>query len=106
METKWVTFTDNYGVGIMARRSRVGSGDEQNGELDARFSRAPSRYSTETVERADHPRDLMEEDCTFIRLDDRVAGVGTGACGPEVRDEHRVHVEPMDFAFRLDRLSQ
>lgn len=104
METKWVTFTDPQGFGILATRTHVGPKDEMEAGFDPRFNWAASRYSTDTIEKASHPCDLIEEDAVFIRLDEQVAGVGTGACGPDVRDEDRVKVEQMSFAFKLDRV--
>jgi beta-galactosidase len=37
-----------------------------------------------------------------LRLDGRVAGVGTAACGPGVREDLLVPVEEMEFGFRLE----
>lgn len=39
-----------------------------------------------------------------MRLDARVVGVGTGACGPRVREDALVKVEPMEFSFVLEAL--
>ncbi|MCV5153381.1 beta-galactosidase small subunit, partial [Escherichia coli] len=49
-----------------------------------------------------HPCDLVEEDATLLRLDAKVAGVGTAACGPGVREDLLVKVEEMKFSFVLE----
>lgn len=70
------------------------------------FSFRISRYKDDVVQAAKHPCDLtgQEEDATLLRLDARVAGVGTGACGPGVREDLKVPVEEMRFAFRLEAI--
>ncbi|KAJ9132113.1 Beta-galactosidase [Pleurostoma richardsiae] len=94
METRWVSLAEDQGVGIRAR------------SLDsaATFSWAASHHRTETIQAAAHPPDLVEEDATLLRLDAKVAGVGTGACGPAVREDLKVKVEPTSFAFILEAM--
>lgn len=96
METNWLKLSPrNGGYGI--RASRVGS---------EKFSWQLGRYKDSVVEKARHPCDLIgqEEDALLWRLDVAVAGVGTAACGPGVREEYSVKVEEREFEFLLEAL--
>lgn len=92
METRWVRIGDAHGAGVKA------SGAD-GGKL---FNWVASNHSIETVHAARHPPDLVEEDATLLRLDHKVAGVGTAACGPGVREDLLVKVEEMKFGFVLE----
>ncbi|KAH8887185.1 family 2 glycosyl hydrolase [Thozetella sp. PMI_491] len=102
MQTRWVRITEPQGSGI-----RVTAGDKTEwSEPDARkFSFAASRHTAETLWKAAHPCDLVEEDATLLRLDAKVAGVGTAACGPGVREDLLAKVEDLKFSFVLEPAS-
>lgn len=89
METSWVRVSDAHGAGVKAKGSSP-------------FNWVATNHSIETVHAARHPPDLVEEDATLLRLDHKVAGVGTAACGPGVREDLLVHVQEMKFGFVLD----
>lgn len=93
MGMRWVKVFEPQGSGL---RATAGGGKE--------FSWAASRHGAKALEEARHPCDLVEEDATLLRLDARVAGVGTGACGPGVKEDALVKVEPMEFSFVLEAL--
>lgn len=65
------------------------------------FCWAVDRFTPDIIEQARHPCDLEEDSALTLRLDVAVAGVGTGACGPDVLEEHRVKCEDYDFQFEL-----
>lgn len=92
MEARWVALTDAHDAGVRATTLSAG-------EL---FSWLASNHSTETVHAARHPPDLVAEDATLLRLDYKVAGVGSAACGPGVREDLLVKVEEMKFGFVLE----
>ncbi|KAH7313558.1 glycosyl hydrolases family 2, TIM barrel domain-containing protein [Stachybotrys elegans] len=94
-DTQWVTLQTNqpYGSGLRARRV----GDEG-------FSFKASRQRDEVVQAARHPPDLVDENATLLRLDAKVAGVGTAACGPGVRDDLLVKTEEISFGFELEAI--
>lgn len=56
----------------------------------ATFQWAASRYSAATLQKARHPRDLIQEKEILWRLDVEAAGVGSAACGPGVKEEFQV----------------
>ena len=93
MDTRWVTLTDAHGAGVRARAV---------GKPDHGFSWLASRHSAETIQAARHPPDLVEEDITLLRLDTAVAGVGTAACGPGVREDQLVKCEEVTYGFLLE----
>ncbi|KAK2593618.1 Beta-galactosidase (Lactase) [Conoideocrella luteorostrata] len=94
MDTRWVKLTDHQPKPSGIRARRIGD--------DATFSFVSSRHSAETIQSAKHPTDLVEEDATLLRLDVEVAGVGTGACGPGVREDLLVRCRGMWFGFELE----
>lgn len=94
MASRWVTLTDAHGAGVRA----VAIGAREDGL----FSWVASNHSSQTIQDARHPPDLFEEDATLLRLDYKVAGVGTAACGPGVREDLLVKVEEMSFGFVLE----
>ncbi|KAK4176515.1 intracellular beta-galactosidase BgaD [Triangularia setosa] len=105
MGTKWVSITDtgSTGAGFV-----VFDEAHPNFRGEKTFSFAASRYSTKTIQDAKHPCDLVEEDATLLRLDHKVAGVGTAACGPGVREDLLVKVDKeneVKFSFELVPLS-
>lgn len=101
METRWVTLTRRgqpHSSGLRIRHSTE-TPDPEHG-----FSFLASRHSAEVIQAAKHPQDLVEADATLLRLDVKVAGVGTGACGPAVRDDLMVKVEETSFGFELESI--
>ncbi|TDZ38991.1 Beta-galactosidase [Colletotrichum trifolii] len=104
LEARYVDLTTEeapHGRGIRAAPADAALWSD---EAWRRFSFHVSRYAAATVQRAAHPCDLVEEDATLLRLDARVAGVGTAACGPNVREDLKVHVGEFRFGFVLERL--
>ncbi|ELQ43971.1 beta-galactosidase [Pyricularia oryzae] len=95
MGTRWLELLlkDGQGRGIRARST-----------ADAHFSFAARRYTDHNVEDAKHPCDLVEVDATLLRLDSKVAGVGTAACGPGVREDLLVKTEEVSFGFEIERV--
>lgn len=73
--------------------------------LNGNFCWAVDRYAPDEIEQARHPCDLKEDSALTLRLDVAVAGVGTGACGPDVLPEHQVSCKDYDFQFELRAVS-
>lgn len=92
METRWVTLGDtSSGV-----RATSESGN---------FSWTAGRHSAEILEKAKHPCDLVAEEATLLNLSYKVAGVGTAACGPGVREDLQVKVQEEEFVFLLETVA-
>ena len=94
METRLVEMTDISGRGVRATMKRGGE--------PSRFNWQAGKYSPQTLMAAKHPCDLEEEDVVIWRVDAEVAGVGSAACGPGVRDEYQVKCREMEFEIRLE----
>jgi len=101
MGTRWVALRSRHGATI---RATAGPGEEWSNNSEGTFNWLASRHSTASLENAKHPCDLAVEQATLLRLDAHVAGVGTAACGPGVREDLLVKVEETRFSFVLERL--
>lgn len=93
MDSRWVRVVDGNGHGIRASRR-----DEST------FDWTGSRLSDDTIEKAKHPCDLIREEATLLNLSAKVAGVGSATCGPGVREDLKVKVEPTSYEFVLERI--
>lgn len=92
METRWLKLSDDYDAGIKATLSSASQ----------KFSWTASRHGAEALEHAKHPCDLVAEDATLLNLSAKVAGVGSAACGPGVREDLQVKVQDDEFEFVLE----
>jgi beta-galactosidase len=94
MDARWVEMSDVSGSGVRASMKRGGR--------PARFNWQAGKYSPEVLMAAKHPCDLVEEEAVLWRIDAEVTGVGSGACGPGVRDEHEVKCKEIEFEIKLE----
>lgn len=101
MGTMWLTIREPQGAGL---RVVTGRREDWSDNCERDFSFVATRHSPRNLEEAKHPCDLVEDDATLVRLDAKVAGVGTAACGPGVREDLLVKVEEMKFSFELHPL--
>ncbi|KAI0121754.1 glycosyl hydrolases family 2, TIM barrel domain-containing protein [Xylariales sp. AK1849] len=92
METRWLRIGNAYGAGI--RATAIGG--------TGTFNWAAGRHSAGALERAKHPCDLIAENATLLNLSSKVAGVGTAACGPGVREDLQVKIQDDEFHFLLE----
>ncbi|KAL2180602.1 glycoside hydrolase family 2 protein [Thermothelomyces heterothallicus CBS 202.75] len=107
MGTRWVTLRERGPAGVGLRVTKAEGEWSRNCEIEPAasaggFSFRAGRYRDAVVAAAKHPCDLVPEDATLLRLDARVAGVGTGACGPGVREDLLVPAEDYEFGFLLE----
>ena len=58
-----------------------------------------SRYSADALYRAEHTDELVSDGKVHLRVDYRDAGVGSNACGPELKKEYRLSEKKIDFSF-------
>ncbi|KAF4447193.1 beta-galactosidase [Fusarium austroafricanum] len=93
METRWVELFNENSGGIRATRLD-----------DTMFNWTGSRLTDQTIENAKHPCDLVREEATLLNLSPKVAGVGSATCGPGVREDLKVKVEPLAYEFLLERI--
>jgi len=63
------------------------------------FECCVSCYSTDAIYRAKHTDELVADGKIHLRVDYRCAGVGSGACGPELKEAYRLAEKNIEFAF-------
>lgn len=100
MDSKWLKIMSEQQQASGIRMRRVAIDDQD----DDAFSFAVSKYSPTTIQDAKHPFDLQDDNVTFVRLDAKVAGLGTQSCGPPVADDKLVKCEEVRFAFELQHI--
>lgn len=92
--TQWVEVLTPAGFGVRA----IMDGGEA-------FDFGASRYSARELEQADHQGELELLERTgkgvYWRVDHRVAGVGTAACGPGVKEVDQVACGGWEFEFEF-----
>ncbi len=65
------------------------------------FECCVSQYSTDALYRAEHTDELITDGKVHLRVDYRCAGVGSAACGPELKQEYRLAEKKIDFSFQF-----
>lgn len=85
---KWVGITDQLGRGILA-------------VADDEFEFMASKYSANMLKEAMHQWDLKADDRTYLRLDYKVSGVGSGSCGPLPLEQYRLANETFSYSMKL-----
>jgi beta-galactosidase len=59
-------------------------------------------WTSEDLDAAKHPHDLVERDRLYVNLDAGLQGVGSAACGPGVLPEHRLLPEATAFTLGFE----
>ncbi len=85
---RWARLTGPDGSGLVI-------GGEPNIELGVR------RWSSNDLEVASHPTDLVDRGVVFVNVDLAQNGLGTASCGPGVLPQHRLWARPVSFALTL-----
>jgi beta-galactosidase len=92
-EVRWATLTDGSGAGLRVDgRPHI--------DLTAR------RWTSEDLDAATHPPELVPRDRIWVNLDLAQQGIGTASCGPGVLPQHRLEAAPTSFALRLSPVSR
>lgn len=69
---------------------------------DKGFEFCVSKYSASTLFEAKHISDLKTDGKIHLRIDYKSSGVGSAACGPELRDEFKLKEKKIDFSFSVN----
>lgn len=62
-------------------------------------------HSMESIYNAAHTDELKKSPFTHIRIDYKNSGIGSAACGPELKDEYRLKEKDIDFEFSIKLIS-
>jgi beta-galactosidase len=85
-DVRWFKLTNNEGHGLLVSSAEL-------------FNVSAQKYSTENLDRAHYPFQLLDEDVVTLNLDHRVSGVGGTA--NSVLNPYRVAPGEFAFAFKL-----
>ncbi len=85
---KWACVYDILGRGIMIC-------------ADDKFEFMVSKYTEEELSEAKHQWDLEAQSETYVRIDYKVTGVGSGSCGPLTEPKYRLGEDDMKYSFKI-----
>ena len=60
-----------------------------------------SRYSTDAISKAEHTDELAADGNIHLRLDYKVSGIGSNACGPELAKAYRLEEKELTFPVHI-----
>jgi beta-galactosidase/beta-glucuronidase len=84
----WASLTDAQGLGLLA----VGAEP---------LHVTVGRYTSEDLEAAKHTYELQPRDEIIVHLDHKVAGLGSGSCGPGPLPQYLLNAQREQFSVRL-----
>ena len=79
-------------------------GGQANGlvvDSDRLFNFSAKNYTAYDLREAKHPYELQARENTYVSLDYKVRGLGTGACGPGVLPDYELPCAPATFKMNL-----
>jgi beta-galactosidase len=85
---RWATLTDGLGQGLRL-------------EGDPTIELTVRPWTSEHLDQARHPTDLVPDDRIWVNLDHAQQGIGSASCGPGVLPSHRLDPAPTTFTVRL-----
>jgi beta-galactosidase len=87
-DVRWATVADGGGRGIRF-------------EGEPTFDLTVRPWTSEHLDQARHPTDLVPDDRVWVNLDLAQQGIGSASCGPGVLPAYRLDPAPAAFAVRL-----
>ncbi|MEI7884947.1 MAG: glycoside hydrolase family 2 TIM barrel-domain containing protein [Clostridia bacterium] len=85
-DTKWVALSDEDGLSFIVKSAGV-------------FEFAASHFRAEDLASATHSSQLEMRPETYLRIDYKDSGIGSGSCVVELLEKYRVSDENMSFEF-------
>jgi beta-galactosidase len=70
-------------------------------KADTAFEFAASHYTTRNLTDATHTCDLGVREETFLRVDYKVGGIGSGSCGPYTFDKYKLTEKRIKYGFTM-----
>lgn len=65
------------------------------------FEANVSKYSIDTLYKANHTDELVTDGKTHLRIDYKVSGIGSNSCGPALEEAYRLKEKQISFAFKV-----
>ena len=91
-DTRWVTLTDSQGYGLLVDGTEL-------------LNVSARHYTDDNLLHAGHTNKLHHMDEIVLNIDHKVAGVGSGICGPQTLEKYKVYPEETSFTVRLRAFS-
>ncbi|MQM27353.1 DUF4981 domain-containing protein [Glycomyces sp. NEAU-7082] len=102
MQTPYV-FPQENGSRIDVRRASLSGGADALGLLGApHFALTVRPWTSEDLDAASHPTDLVEHDRLYVNADAALHGTGSASCGPGVLPAYRLQARPTAFTVGFE----
>lgn len=69
---------------------------------ESKFQFNLSRYSDQQLTQVQHRDLLVPEDATYLSLDDKMSGLGSASCGPDLHEDYQLHQATGSFSWNFD----
>ncbi|WP_284075292.1 glycoside hydrolase family 2 TIM barrel-domain containing protein, partial [Glycomyces harbinensis] len=104
LQTPYV-FPQENGSRIDVRRATLSGGGRSLGFLGApSFALTVRPWTSEDLDAAKHPTDLVERDRLYVNLDAALHGLGSASCGPGVLPQYRLEAQPTAFTIGFEAI--
>ena len=86
-QVKWLSLTDGE-AGILIKTNEC-------------FGMNVHDYTTESLRKAPHPKDIKKEDYIILNLDYKHSGLGSNSCGQEQTENCKTPIEDFRLSFTV-----
>lgn len=87
-DVRLLSITDDLGRGLLL-------------SADHGFEFSASKYTSHQIKMAKHQWNLTADDRTYLYIDYKKSGIGSGSCGELVEQRYRLDEKEMSYAFRM-----
>ena len=60
-----------------------------------------SDYTIDSLFKAKHTNELKKAGGSVVRIDYKMSGLGSAACGPELKEKYRLSEKHIDFKYTI-----
>ena len=85
-DVRLLTVTDGLGRGLFFA-------------ADGSFEFSASKYEDHDIKKAAHQWDLVADERTYLHIDYKNTGVGSGSCGPLTAEKYQLKEDKMAYSF-------
>ncbi|MCL2051601.1 MAG: DUF4981 domain-containing protein [Lachnospiraceae bacterium] len=86
IDVRWLLITNKKGLGLKIKAKTA-------------FEFSALHLSAKDLTEANHTAELTTKKETFLRIDYKVSGIGTGACGPYTSDKYLLNEKKIEYGF-------
>ncbi len=99
-ESEYVSYVvpQEHGNHTSSKLVRIG---ELEFSADDSFEFSVSQYSAKSLYKARHTDELEKDHITHLRIDYKVAGIGSNSCGPDLSEKYTVNDKKISFGFTI-----